>query len=484
MKLRTRRSARILHIVAVLPFLPVATAHWAAPSTAPVARLVANLTAYVEEHPEDPHGYFLLGRVHGLAFALKSRTVCYWKEDARGLPDITKDQFQNVISRRSRGDASSQPTFAELLMHAGEAVRNLERAVELNRDSALYRLSLASVLEDGTELDGRADVLPKIDGSSPSTQPTKEDRRLIRQLGDRDPEVRVKAEADARERLDALGLLLYAARDDTNVEIKRAARKLLREYWRDRALEQYFVAHQRSIDQDMKWEEQPITGLGSLISYEAGTAYVRLMKARGVKDETEQKQLDLVEKNVKRLEDIPPCRAITPIIFSLHANRPLGDLLADNSAVQFDLDGDDRVESWPWVRPDTGILVWDPEHSGRITSGRQLFGNATWWMFFRNGYEALSALDDDRDGWLRGRELTGLSVWHDRNSNGLSERGEVTPVEAAGIECIATEPQTWEGRSPAHPFGLRMRGGQMRPTYDWVTDPREKQRERPGRPRS
>ncbi|MBT3202234.1 MAG: hypothetical protein HN350_20220, partial [Phycisphaerales bacterium] len=52
------------------------------------------------------------------------------------------------------------------------------------------------------------------------------------------------------------------------------------------------------------------------------------------------------------------------------------------TAVRFDLDGDGRAQSWPWVKPTTGILVWDPSGQGRITSGQQLFGSVTIWMFF------------------------------------------------------------------------------------------------------
>lgn len=44
------------------------------------------------------------------------------------------------------------------------------------------------------------------------------------------------------------------------------------------------------------------------------------------------------------------------------------------------------------------LLVRDPQHKSKIESGRQLFGNVTWWMFWRNGYQALAALDDTMDG--------------------------------------------------------------------------------------
>jgi tetratricopeptide (TPR) repeat protein len=37
----------------------------------------------------------------------------------------------------------------------------------------------------------------------------------------------------------------------------------------------------------------------------------------------------------------------------------------------------------------------------------RLFGTVTWWMFWNDGDHALDALDDERDGRLRGAELHG-----------------------------------------------------------------------------
>jgi hypothetical protein len=149
----------------------------------------------------------------------------------------------------------------------------------------------------------------------------------------------------------------------------------------------------------------------------------------------------------------------------------LSDLLEPGLDVPFDLDGDGAVERWPWVKPDTGILVWDPDHRAEITSGLQLFGSVTWWMFFADGYHALDALDDDRDGRLRGRELAGLGVWFDRNGDGRSEPGEVVPVERLGIYWIATHATSRDGDSPANLEGLGLDDGRVLPTYDWTTSP-------------
>ena len=147
----------------------------------------------------------------------------------------------------------------------------------------------------------------------------------------------------------------------------------------------------------------------------------------------------------------------------------MGDLLDESRSVSFDLDGSGRGQKWSWVKSDTAILVWDPERSGEITSGRQLFGNVTWWIFWENGYQALAALDDDRDGWLRGDEMKGLALWFDRNQNGRSDPGEVVPIEQTEIESIAVR---FEGREADGSWravrGVEMKDGSVVPSWDWL----------------
>jgi hypothetical protein len=99
------------------------------------------------------------------------------------------------------------------------------------------------------------------------------------------------------------------------------------------------------------------------------------------------------------------------------------------------------------------LLVYDPEHTGVITSAEQLFGN---WTFggqrvaslsvlsdvqsvstggaqWENGYEALATLDADRDGAVSGAELEDLALWSDNNRDGISQPGEVKRLDEVGI---------------------------------------------------
>ncbi|MCS7253418.1 MAG: hypothetical protein RMK18_03305 [Armatimonadota bacterium] len=203
------------------------------------------------------------------------------------------------------------------------------------------------------------------------------------------------------------------------------------------------------------------------IAQEAGEAIIRLQKGRRL-TRAERRELAEVDKTVAELKAIP--RPITPIIFPLHHPLPLSELVSSHS-VTFDLDGDGIKERWQWVTKKACFLVWDGERTGQIKSGLQLFGSVTWWMFWRNGYEALAALDDDGNGWLEGKELDGIFIWHDRNSNGVSENGEVFPTEKLGIIRIAVRAMNQDGTVLFNMRGVQLNNGKFLPTYDWISRP-------------
>ena len=100
-----------------------------------------------------------------------------------------------------------------------------------------------------------------------------------------------------------------------------------------------------------------------------------------------------IDSFVVAMDKLPP-GPVTPLVFSLERRVSLPALLSDRT-VRFDLNGSGLPQRYGWVRPDTAILVWDPDGTGRVTSGRQLFGSVTWWMFWNDAYQALAALDDD-----------------------------------------------------------------------------------------
>ncbi len=231
--------------------------------------------------------------------------------------------------------------------------------------------------------------------------------------------------------------------------------------WREMAASEYLLAFQRTIATDSKIAYEPIFGLEELVSYEAGKSFLRLAPKAN--------ESPKVRIAIKKLEKVPKTGMVTPLIVDLSEGKSLNDLLEPTNKVSFDLDGTARSQSYSWVKPSTAFLVWDPMNDGKITSGRQLFGNATWWMLWDNAYAALDALDDNRDGWLSGKELKGLALWYDRNGNGRSDPGEVVPIEKTPIQALRTLFDGRIGDSYVSRNGVLLRSGQTLPTYDWVT---------------
>jgi tetratricopeptide (TPR) repeat protein len=177
------------------------------------------------------------------------------------------------------------------------------------------------------------------------------------------------------------------------------------------------------------------------------------------------------KKQLKQIEREWTWHWVTPIAIPLVGNIDLADIIDGAPAVAFDLDGSGRDQTWEWINPNAGWLVHDFQGTGRVRSGRDLFGSVTFWIFWRHGYEALSALDDDGDRYLRGSELDGLAIWHDTNSNGVSEPGEVRSLASWGVTALscASAPVDVGGfEMRLSDAGVEFADGSTRPTYDLV----------------
>ncbi len=443
------KTSRFLSVtLIVLLFSSPAGAEFAAPTPAPIDRLIANTKAYIREKPGDAHGFYMLARIHYLAFANKSGLVAAFGQET--LPQIAEDwqgpdivyvarhrhaeeltlkefgydsreavpqeqrrKFYKALEQKKKeleeqGWAPEKLAENELYEHAGAALENFQKAIELDSQNGLYHLGLASLLE-----------------------------QYVKFLGE------IKA---------------------------RQVPEQFRKFLLNEAKDIYYRAYGLSIKKDLKHRHMPIAGLQSLVGYEAGNAYVRLSENLGVTSKQQEDEIAKVKSNLKRLDSLP-IGAITPIVFSLEKHASLADLLAANTKVRFDLDGDGACESWPWVKCTTGILVWDPEGKGVISSGRQMFGSVSWWLFFKDGYHALDALDDSRDGVLTGSELEGIRVWFDRDSDGKSEQSEVVSLRDLQIMSISTKATGQAQGCPMSAAGISFSDGRTLPTYDWLASP-------------
>lgn len=168
-----------------------------------------------------------------------------------------------------------------------------------------------------------------------------------------------------------------------------------------------------------------------------------------------------------RLQESRPMIYVTPIVAPL-TDAPFSRLVDEAAAVTFDFAGTGDTRAQGWLTPDAAWLVWDPQWRGQVRSGFDMIGQRAWAVFWSDGFEALRALDDNRDGELTGAELGGLALWRDANGDGVSDPGEVLPVNVHGIAGITVRGRRVNPGLITAPHGLRFEDGRTRPLYDWT----------------
>lgn len=231
---------------------------------------------------------------------------------------------------------------------------------------------------------------------------------------------------------------------------------------KDDAVKQYRTIAAGAWEKEMSLTMRGMGGqtlTGEVVSY-----LVPLLDA-----EKDKREIETLKEHAATMGKLP--YPITPIAVPLADGLTISDLEAPDARVTFDVDGSGLGREWSWITPKAAWLVSDPKLDGKINSGRQLFGNVTFWMFWKNGYAPLAALDDDRDGILSDKELVGLALWHDVNGNGVADPGEVKPVSVYDIVAISYKWQTLNNNPDKvafSPNGVVFQDGNTRPSFDLV----------------
>jgi hypothetical protein len=179
--------------------------------------------------------------------------------------------------------------------------------------------------------------------------------------------------------------------------------------------------------------------------------------------------------DLKRIENLRPKLKtpekmelyMTPIFVPLAKAEGMQGFIDPAANVAFDFTGQGLSLRGGWITKDAAWLVWDPGNKQKIVSGFQLFGSVTWLTLWDNGYLALAALDDNGDGRIAGAELNGLSLWRDANGNGVSDKGEVKPVDRWKIVSLGYRHKRKGKDAWLSEAGVTFENGETRPTYDW-----------------
>lgn len=412
----TRIDALACVVVLVLAVSPSAQALWigATAEPIPLERIRENTVAYLKEHPDDARTHYNLGRLYYLALTRGTTEFRVELSPDHDRPlDVLHDLNPLPLVAMS-GAAVGNPEAGEFVRHVLAAATYLHKAIELEPQNGLYHLTWASFMQQLAET-GKSYAMPVApDGTRPK-----------RRLYVWDEEKMLQAAFQGYKLAFSLSLVVDADLDHT-------------------------------------------LGLSYLVSHEAALRLIALSERDAAYALTPHLRA-LLDLHLNLLKEKP--LAITPIIIGNTVDSDIDALLDPERVVSFDLDGSGLTRRWTWLRPDTAVLVWDPMATGDIRSGRQLFGNVTWWMFWTDGYHTLTTLDDDHDGWLRGEELAGIRIWRDADSDGVSDDGEVVDLDALGIVGLCTEPDETTARGEwMHPQGVEFTDGSHVPSFDWVAE--------------
>jgi hypothetical protein len=130
----------------------------------------------------------------------------------------------------------------------------------------------------------------------------------------------------------------------------------------------------------------------------------------------------------------------TPLVLDLDGNG-IQTLSAQNGVI-FDVNNDGVVEKTGWVSRTDGLLVRDINRDGIINNGGELFGEGTVLANgskAADGYVALSAIDSNLDGVIDAKDaaFSQLLVWTDKDSDGISDTGELASLSDAGIASLS-----------------------------------------------
>jgi serine-aspartate repeat-containing protein C/D/E len=110
--------------------------------------------------------------------------------------------------------------------------------------------------------------------------------------------------------------------------------------------------------------------------------------------------------------------------------------LSIDKGVEFDLLNTGSKNNVGWISGRDGLLAIDNNGNGQIDNGKELFGGGV-----GEGFAKLDSFDTNRDGVVDASDegFNSLKIWQDKNSNGITDRGELQALSVFGIKSLNVE---------------------------------------------
>jgi len=148
----------------------------------------------------------------------------------------------------------------------------------------------------------------------------------------------------------------------------------------------------------------------------------------------------------------------TPIVLDL--NNDGVKTLSISAGTEFDLFATGKAVNTGWASSSDGLLALDRNHDGKINDGSELFGSSTTLANGEkasDGYVALRELDSNGDGSISkdDAEWANLKVWVDKNSDGISQDGEMQTLDSLNITKLNLAAETTTIKDNGNLIGLK-----------------------------
>ncbi|MBI5725479.1 MAG: hypothetical protein HZA50_16095 [Planctomycetes bacterium] len=260
--------------------------------------MVNDATAYIKQHPDDAKGYCTLGRIHFLAFSLKTNSLMMDRKSVD--PAKTPSPYLSPHPISGDGKQDKPPGEEQLIGHLKEAIANLRKAIEKDGTNGRYQLELAQAMEKGEAVSDKIGLVP---GDSPETKKAAEDEQkaaakfetLIKKLGDKDVQARDAAGKELKTQIvEAMPCLLKHVNDD-DAEVRARVKALIGSYWIEKTVPYYVAAYKLCIADDLKRRSRGEHD----VAYPAAKACIRLINGE---TGAEKELLIKIEEDMKTLE--------------------------------------------------------------------------------------------------------------------------------------------------------------------------------------